>query len=157
MLMLFASLLAIPLALNILASRDDFARFVDPMIAAVMLCLIWAFVTAVAQIYPFPESKKFHSLVDLAGLCAMTTMLMTRFAWWKLVVAALFAMQLWAHYWFWDNWSAGVNIGRRYVMALNVLWLAQLVCVSLPGGTYAASRLVARLRAPRHVRPLARR
>lgn len=156
MLMLFASLLAIPLAVNILASRQDFARFVDPIIASVMLCMIWGFVTAAAQIYPFPQSKQFHSLIDLAGLIAMTIMLTTRFAWWKLGVAALFILQLWAHYWFWDNWSEGVNLGRRYILALNVCWVGMLICVSMPGGTYVASRALARLRGARNVHPVAR-
>lgn len=156
MLMLFASLLAVPLALNILASRDDFGRFVDPIIASVLLCGIWGFTTATAQVFPFPESKQFHSLVDLSGLIAMTLMFMTRFAWWKLSVALLFGLQLWAHYWFWDNWSAGVNLGRSYILALNVLWVGQLVSVSIPGGTFIARRALVRLRSSRDVRPLAR-
>src|ERR1700755_3219359 len=107
MLMLYASLLAIPLALNVLASAHDFRRYVDAIIASVGLCLIWAFVTVIAQILPFPQSKQYHSLVDLFALAVCVAAFMTQFQSWKFVLALLFAGQLWAHAWFWREWSAG--------------------------------------------------
>lgn len=160
MLMLFASLLAIPLALSIMASASDFKHYVDAVLASVLLCIIWAFVTVCAHLLPFPQSKQYHMLVDLIALSLCVTAFMTQFQWWKLTLAGLFGLQLWAHVWFrghWDPAAPDVSIGRTYILALNVLWLAQLLCVSVPGGRHVVLSGLARLRAGGNASDLARR
>ena len=71
MLVIFGTLLSLPLLLNLTAARGDYRKHVDAVFAAGMLCAIWAFTNIVAHIYPFPQSKEFHPLVDLIGLSAM--------------------------------------------------------------------------------------
>lgn len=147
MLILFGFLLTIPFALNFLASRDDYRRYVDAMFVSGMLGAIWAFTNLMAVPYAFPASKMFHPLVDLIGLSITIAAYMTQRQRWKVMLAFLFLGQLVAHTQFW--WSfyhqSGMS-GRDYLGLLNVLWFAQLLCVASPGGGHVAVRLGRRMR-----------
>lgn len=147
MLALYGFLLFIPFALNFLASRDDYRRYVDALFAAGMLAVIWAFTNAIASIFPFPENKQFHPLIDLIGLSVVVAAYMTQRQKWKLALAFLFLCQLCTHaaFW-WGQNTAPIMSGRDYVGLLNVLWFAQLISVASPGAGHVAIRIVRRVR-----------
>lgn len=158
MMWLFAGMLCVPLALNFAASRQDYTRFVDAFFVSGVLCLIWAFTSVAAVIWPFPESKQFHPLVDLIGLLTVVLAFMTQRQTWKLTLAFLFLAQLVTHSLFWwlrmnAPWG-GLPYG--YVAVLNVLWLAQLVCAGAPGGLYVLPRAFDYLRRRRGLLHLVR-
>lgn len=148
MMWLFAGMLCIPLALNYAASRQDYTRFVDAFFVSGVLCLIWAFTSVAAAIWPFPQSKQFHPLVDLIGLLTVVLAYTTQKQRWKLALAFLFFAQLVTHTVFWwmtmTTTSHGVAYG--YVATLNVLWVAQLVCAGAPGGLHVLPRAFVHLR-----------
>jgi len=159
-LFLYGTLVAIPLALNLAASRIDYGRHVDAVFASGMLCVLWALTNAIGVLYEFPQSKQFHSLLDLIALSAMVGAYMTQRQAWKLALCVLFLAQLAAHavfWWMWwhtpTEWHTAAwrdtplgSIGRGYMATLNVLWLAMLVCVAWPGGRCVRVRLGSRLR-----------
>lgn len=159
MLLLYAALLLIPFALNYLASRDDYARYVDGLFASGMLAAIWAFTNAVGVMWAFPANKVFHPLVDLIGLSVAVAAYMTQRQRWKLVLAYLFLCQMFAHAAFWWSWrySPGAMSGRDYVGLLNMLWMVQLICVATPGGGHVAIRTLRRLHHARSLPDMARR
>jgi hypothetical protein len=165
MLFLYGMLLLVPFCLSYVASRADYARYVDALFAAGMLASIWAFTNAMALIWAFPDSKQFHPLVDLIGLSVAIAAYMTQKQRWKLVLAYLFLCQLFAHAWFhWPEaplWIRAVlplpvMSGHDYVGLLNVLWLMQLVCVGTPGGGHVVVRALHYLRGPRGLPHLVR-
>jgi hypothetical protein len=139
MLMFFGALLLVPFALNFLASRDDYARYVDALFVSGMLCAIWAFTNTVVALWPFPQNHEFHPLVDLIGLSVAVAAYMTQRQAWKLTLAFLFLSQLIVHAWFRASLIYPPPMsGRDYVGLLNVLWVAQLICVGSPGGCHVA-------------------
>lgn len=164
MLLLFGALVCAPVALNYAASRIDYSRYVDAFFAAVMLCTIWATTNIIGAVFPFPDSKKFHSLIDLIGLSGAVAAYMTQRQRWKLILAFLFLAQLATHagfWWLWNTDRAAItplgSISYSYALVLNVLWLAQVVCVSTPGGACVGTVLARRLLRPhRRVPDLAR-
>ena len=155
----YGALVCAPFILNIIASRDDYARYVDAFFMSGLLCVIWASTNILGVIWDFPTSKQFHPLIDLVGLAAAIAAYMTQRQRWKLVLAYLFFAQLCVHAVFWAMWiyAPYSGIGRSYMATLTVLWLAQLVCVGTPGGGRVAT-LVARhhLRHSRRLPDLAR-
>lgn len=158
MMWLFAGMLCVPLFLNFAASRQNYTRFVDAFFISGVLCLIWTFTSVAAVIWPFPESKHFHPLVDLIGLLTVVLAYMTQRQKWKLTLAFLFLAQLATHAAFWWlrlNTSSGW-VPYGYVAVLNVLWTAQLVCVGAPGGLYVLPRAFDHLRRRRSLLHLVR-
>lgn len=157
MLILFGSLLLIPFALNFIASRDDYRRYVDALFISGMLAGIWAFTNGIATLWPFPENKQWHPLIDLIGLSVVVAAYMTQKQRWKLLLAFLFLAQLLTHVWFWahDPASRG-SIGREYVGTLNLLWFAQLGCVAWSGGVHCVARTLDVLRRHRRLPDLVR-
>lgn len=153
----FGALLCIPVALNYIASRHDYREYVDAFFASVMIAAIWSFTNGAAAFWSFPDSKQFHPLVDLIGLSVCIAAYMTQRQRWKLVLACLFLAQLYLHVGFWWTWGNSPlgSIGRDYIVLLNVLWAAQLVCVGWPGGKHAVLAL-SRLRDHRSLSGLAR-
>lgn len=160
----YGLLVCAPFVLNFLASRDDYKRYVDAFFMSAMLCVIWGVTNLFGVLWDFPESKRFHSLIDLIALSICVASYMTQRQRWKLVLAVLFLGQLCAHAWFW--WMMNTNpaavtpigsIGRSYMAVLNVLWFAQIVCMSSPGAGRVVS-IMARpyLRRGRRVPHLAR-
>lgn len=163
MMILYGLLLTIPFALNLLASRDDYKRFVDALNISAVMATIWSFTTFAAFLWEFPESKKFHSLLDLIGVSVCIAAYMTQRQRWKLVLASLFLTQLYAHVCFqavisppesllrqivpfefaYMNASA---VGRVYVTTLNLVWFAQLVCVGWSGGVHVGASALNHLR-----------
>ncbi len=158
MLIVFGALLCIPFALNLLASRDDYKGYVDAVFMAGMLAAIWAFTNGVAAIWDFPSNHQFHPMVDLIALSIVVAAYMTQRQEWKLILGFLFLAQLGMHAGFWwsRQYDPGALSGREYILALNVLWLAQLVCVGWPGGSHVAVRTRDFLRAHRRFPDLAR-
>lgn len=143
----YAVMACLPLALNFLASRDDYRRYVDAFFMSGMLCIFWAATNVFGALWDFPVSKQFHPLVDLIGLSVAMAAYMTQRQTWKLVLALLFLAQLGVHAWFWWAWvySPHGGIGRDYIGALNVLWLAQVVSVASPGGGHVGASLFGHL------------
>lgn len=154
LLLIYGAIALIPLLLNFAASRSDLCRFVDAVTLSAMLCVMWAFTTIAAQIWPFPESKQFHPLLDLIGLTAALAAYATQRAAWKLGLAALFLAQLVAHAAFW--WMRLNHplpgMGFAYILALNVLWIGMIGCLSMSGGAHVLRRSLDWLRHHR-VRP----
>lgn len=148
MLFIFGALLLIPFLLNLAASRHNYERYVDPLFASGMLGAIWAFSNIVGAFWAFPASMQFNPMVDLIGLSIVVAAYMTQRQRWKLVLAFLFLGQLAAHAIFWWDLrqQAPLVSGRDYVGLLNLLWMAQLICVASPGGGHVASRALLRLR-----------
>lgn len=131
----YGLLVCIPFVLNFIASRDDYKRYVDAFFMSGMLCVIWAATNLIGALWGFPASKQFHPLIDLLGLSAAVAAYMTQRQRWKLALAYLFMAQLVAHAVFWWAWVSAPHggIGRSYMLVLNLLWLAQVVCVGSPG------------------------
>ncbi len=158
MLTLYGFLLTIPFVLNLLASRDDYRRFVDALNMSVVLASIWAFTSFAHALWQFPDAMRFHPLVDLIGLSVAVAAYMTQKQRWKLVLAFLFLAQLFTHVWFW--WEirdvSPFVIGRSYILTLNWIWFAQLVCVGWMGGAHVVATTLDDMRGSGRLRHLAR-
>lgn len=158
MLPVFAVMVSIPLVLNFLATRRDFERHMDALLGASMLCVFWALTTIFAGLWDFPESKKFHSLIDLIGLLAATAMYATQRRVWKVALATLFMAQLIIHALYWSVYGGPTSgsIARGYILTLNITWVAQLLCVAYPGGSVVLRSALDWVRRHRGLGPLGR-
>lgn len=147
MIWLFGALVLLPLAVNFAATRISYERHIDAFMLAAMICVFWAFTNTIAMVWEWPESKRFHSLVDLIGLATCVASYIGKPHKWKAYLAMLFFLQICAHAAFWWAYD-GVTTGRiayAYALTLNLSWLAQLLCVGASGGIavlgYALDRL----------------
>lgn len=148
MVWLFGFLVLIPLAVNFSAIRIDYSRHIDAFALASMICVFWAFTNTIGLVWEWPESKKFHSLIDLIGLTACVASYIGRPRRWKAYLAMLFMVQLCAHAAFWWAYKGNTagSIAYTYALTLNLTWLAQLVCVGASGGFVVLSCALDRLR-----------
>ena len=148
MIWLFGVLVVIPLAVNYAACRVDYQRHMDAFMLASMLCVFWAVTNSIGMLWEFPESKKFHSLIDLLGLLTCVASYVTARRRWKAYLALIFLVQLGAHaafWWAYDGNTAG-SIAYAYKLTLNLTWLAQLVCVGASGGVVVFGGVIDHLR-----------
>lgn len=135
MLAVFGIIVVLPLLANLYATRGDYKRYVDALMLSSMICMFWAFTNAIGALWAFPDSKKFHGLVDLIGLITCVVAYLTQRFRWKAVLAGLFMAQLVAHavfWWVYDGATSG-SIAYNYKLTLNLTWLAQIACVAYPG------------------------
>lgn len=140
-------LTATPLVLNLIAYRKDPERFVDALGISALVAIFWGLTNSIDARVSFPDNKSIHPAIDLLGGA------ITMFAWWsrretwKIILTGLFLAQsvLDAAFWLaWLNHPSSV-MGYRYVLWLNVLFLAQLVVLGGPGGMVVARHVLSRL------------
>lgn len=148
MLLLFACLVLIPLALNGYAFRGDIKRYADAFGAALMIVGIWAVTNTLGFVFEPPASKAIVPLIDFAAGATMITAWVSHKERWKLILAGLFLGQCVIHAMFWIVWLnyPSTDMLWRYQLALNVSWLLELCVVASPGVGNVAGRSLAWLR-----------
>ena len=144
---LFPVCVALPVLINGVATRYD-KRHSGALSMSLMILTIWGAQRILSTQLPVPDQQGLNPMFDLmAGLAALGCW-MTHRSWWAILLAALYVAQcvLAANFWWsWDILGERL-IYRDYLVANNVIWLLQLVCVSSAGGWSVARRVVDHLR-----------
>lgn len=142
----------VPVALNWHANSRVRDRYIDALGISVMLLMLWALSNLLAAINTPPENMILFPALDLVGLYVAANASVARFRRWKILLSMAFLLQLAVHAAFWlghSHTSGGVSL-TRYVLWLNGLFLAQLLCVAWPGGIYGLRRVLSWLSDRRH-------
>lgn len=140
-----------PVVINAVATRYD-KRYSDALSMSIMILTIWGAQRILASHLPIPDRQSLNPMFDLmAGLAVLGCWLNHRSAW-AIILANLYAVQCVLAANFWWKWEVvGLHLGYGdYVVANNVLWLLQLVCVSSAGGWSVARRTIDHLRSGAH-------
>lgn len=129
----------IPVVLNIATKRDA-----DALGISAMILLIWTISRVFWALYTPPESMAWYPVIDslAAGTCLTAWVTIRR--WWKLALVVLFTTQCVLHAAFWLTWPEYQSL-LRYVVANNILFALELLCVAAPGGSHVARDLVSRM------------
>ena len=136
---LWALAVIAPVLLNLTTKRST-----DALGLSAMLLLTWCFGRITGAFYSPPESMALYPVVDaFAGATAFVAW-RTRRAWWKLALVGLFLGQCTLHAAFWLAWPQDGSL-YQYVLTNNVLFIAELITVSVPGGAHVLGRIVDRL------------
>lgn len=140
-----------PVVINAVATRHD-KRYSDALSMSLMILTIWGAQRILASHLPIPDRQSLNPMFDLmAGLAVLGCWVSHRSPL-ALILACLYAVQCVLAANFWWKWEVvGLHLGYGdYVMANNVLWLLQLVCVSSAGGWSVARRTIDHLRSGAH-------
>lgn len=140
-----------PVVINAVATRYD-KRHSGALSMALMILTIWGVQRIIATQLPIPDRQSLNPMFDLmAGLAVLGCWVSHRSPL-ALILACLYAVQCVLAANFWWKWEVvGLHLGYGdYVMANNVLWLLQLVCVSSAGGWSVARRTIDHLRSGAH-------
>lgn len=150
---LFPIFAVLPVVINGIATHYD-RRHNGALTMALMILTIWGVQRIIAAYLPIPDRQSMNPMFDLmAGLAALGCWLNHRSAW-AVILANLYALQCVLAANFWWKWEVmDLRLGYTdYLVANNVLWLLQLVCVSSAGGVSVARRIVDHLRSGAHSR-----
>ena len=132
--MLWTLAVIAPVILNLSIRRGS-----DALGLSAMLLLAWCLGRITGALYSPPESMALYPIVDaLSGAIAFVAW-RTRPAWWKLALVGLFVTQSTLHAAFWLAWPQGASL-YHYVLVNNVLFIGELITVSVPGGAYVLGR-----------------
>lgn len=139
-----------PLALNILTKRSA-----DAVGLSLMIVMIWLLGRVFWMLYTPPEAMQWYPVIDAVAGAFVFQAWLRRPVFWKVALTALFVAQCVLHAAFWMSWPADGSL-LSYLVANNLLFALQLLCVSAPGGFHVA-RLVGhwlsdRPRGAHHVR-----
>ena len=119
---------------------------------SLMILTVWGVQRIIATELPIPDRQGLNPMFDLmAGLAVLGCWLNHRSAW-AIILANLYAAQCVLAANFWWKWEVGdlkLSYGD-YLVANNMLWLLQLVCVSSAGGLSVARRIIDHLRSGAH-------
>lgn len=136
-----------PVVINAIAVRYD-RHHSDALALSLMILTIWACQMILSVGMPIPDRQALNPMFDLMGGLAALGCWVTYRRTWMLVLSAIFAAQcvLAATFWWgWEIFNQSVPY-TTYLVANNMLWLLQLVCVSVAGGWSVARRLIDSLR-----------
>ena len=148
---LFPILAVLPVLINAVAAHYD-KRHSGALSMALMILTIWGVQRVIATQLPIPDRQSMNPMFDLmAGLTVLGCWISHRSRW-ALTLAGLYAAQcvLAADFWWkWEVADLKLSYGD-YLVANNVIWLLQLVCVSSAGGLSVARRIIDHLRSGAH-------
>lgn len=129
-----------PLVINLIARARLNGSFVDACGMSMFVAVLWLMTHLMDQTYPFPHNKALHPMFDLAGGMTAMGLWISKPKTWKLVLAYLFAIQC-----FFDVVFAiaiittpAHTLQYPYVLALNLLFIGQLIALAWQGGKSVA-------------------
>ena len=129
-----------PLVINLIARARLNGSFVDACGMSMFVAILWLMTHWMDQTYAFPANKALHPMIDLAGGTTAMGLWINKPKTWKLVLAYLFAIQC-----FFDVLFAVAAIAAPaqalqypYVLALNLLFIGQLIALAWQGGKSVA-------------------
>lgn len=144
---LYPIFVVLPVLINGIAMRQA-PRHGDAFGLSVMILAIWVAQTALGLIFPAPERAGFNAGFDTIAALAVLGCWVTNRSPWLLALLSLYVVQVYlgsAFWWGWEVFNHGMKYGD-YVRWNNVIWLLELVCVSVAGGSGVVRRLLDDLR-----------
>ena len=124
----------VPVAVNLYAVRVD-KHMHDALCMSFVVLTIWGLTRFMHMTLGEPEGKAMNPLLDvLGGMFALRSWLEFHKGW-KVLLMGLFLAQciLAVPYWYGHETGGVVLPYLDYVRLNNILWLAQIVCISWPG------------------------
>lgn len=123
-------------------------RHPDAVMAAFVMVLVWAVSACADAFLSPPESKLLNPVIDASLAIGIGWAWVTHRQAWKALFLALLAVQSLAHVGYQAEYRAP-GVLHSYIAILNLTFLAQLVCVAMPGAGYVAGWIGGHLRAHR--------
>lgn len=143
----FPILAVLPVLINGVAMRRD-PRHGDAFGLSVMVLAIWIAQTAVGVVFAAPDRSGFNAGFDTIAALAVLGCWVTNRSPWLLGLLSLYLAQVYlasAFWWGWELFNHGMKYGD-YVGWNNVIWLLELVVLSVAGGWGVVRRLLDDLR-----------
>lgn len=137
------------------ATDRDRHKTPDAVGVAFAMLIVWAVSMLANAILPEPQSRLLNPVMDAMLAVGVFAATATRFAWWKLLFLGLLAIQVLSHV-IYQNEYRLAGVLPRYILTLNVAYLAQLACVCTPGVGYVARLVGDHLRGHSSWHPVAR-
>ena len=138
------------------ATDRDHHKTPDAVGVAFAMLIVWAVSMLANAILPEPQSRLLNPVMDAMLAVGVFAATATRFAWWKLMFLGLLAIQVLSHIIYQSEYNRSAGILPRYILTLNVAYLAQLACVCIPGVGYVARLVGDHLRGHSSWHPVAR-
>lgn len=140
---IFPVLAVTPLLVNGGAMRHD-SRHGEAFGIGLTILAVWTAQMILAAFLPIPERAGFNALLDFSAGLTVLSSWMSRRAAWKLSLLGLYLGQIYlsaAFWWGWEIFNHAIRYGD-YVRANNVVWLLEIVVVSVGGGIVVVRRAV---------------
>jgi hypothetical protein len=148
---LFPLFVVLPAVINGVAMRGD-PKHGDAFGLSLMILALWVGQTALSLFMPIPNRAGYNAVFDFIALLTILGCWMRHRAAWMPLLMGLYVTQIYLACAFWWGWTAfdrAIGYGD-YAQANNLIWFAELVCVSATGGTSVVRRAIDRMRSRSH-------
>lgn len=112
----------------------------------VLLLALWAFSKVSILAVGYWPTAAAGPVVNTVAVIICMLSWVARPRWWKLVLALLMEVKAVIHAVFWAMTEPSYAQTYGYILTLNLIFAAELACVSMPGGRVVASLVGDRLR-----------
>lgn len=121
------------------AHKNDKPNHADAVGASALLCLSYGISNLSIALYGFPDGILVYPVLDLCLALMVWRAWARRKRWWKLSLMALLVSQMVFHVALIMTWKTGAlstSAHYFYALAINLLFIGELIAVAFPGGRY---------------------